>query len=241
MAMAMNHRGEAGVALIVALLTMVLMMALGAALVLITSTESAIAANFRAGHEAFYAADAVFEWALADLRSVPDFTTVLDGTRRSSFADGSPSGIRRLTDGSTIDLTVITNIANCDRPAGCTDAAIAAATSDRPWGANNPRWTLYAYGRLADVLGPSTVSSSFYVVAFVGDDPSENDGDPTKDGDSAGQPNPGRGIVAIRAEAFGPRNAHRLVEATVARIDTTVGTDGGDSTDLRIISWREVR
>ena len=57
----MNRSGESGIALVVALMTMVLMMALGAALVLITSSETMIAANFRVSQEAFYAADAVFE------------------------------------------------------------------------------------------------------------------------------------------------------------------------------------
>jgi hypothetical protein len=95
---------------------------------------------------------------------------------------------------------------------------------------------------LASLLDPP-VRSAFYVVAFVGDDPSENDGDPTRDGASTmGNPNPGKGIVVIRAEAFGPRNAHKVIEATVARLVLPPDAAGEQtSTELRVLSWTEVR
>ena len=48
-----------------------------------------------------------------------------------------------------------------------------ANTSGRPWGANNPRWKLYAYGNLNDMLPTGTINSPYYVVLFVGDDPSQ--------------------------------------------------------------------
>src|SRR4029077_16732021 len=59
----------------------------------------------------------------------------------------------------------------------------------------------------------------YYAVVMVADDPSENDGNPLQDGVS--QTNPGMGVIAMRAEAFGPRGAHKIVELTVARTDTT--------------------
>jgi Tfp pilus assembly protein PilX len=77
----MRAHGERGIALVVTLMIMVLMLALGSALVLITSSETVIAANFHSGHEAFYAADAIFERALADVRSSTDWNAVLDGSR----------------------------------------------------------------------------------------------------------------------------------------------------------------
>jgi hypothetical protein len=93
------------------------------------------------------------------------------------------------------------------------------------------------------MLDAAAVRSAFYVVAFVGDDPSENDGDPARDGFSlAGNPNPGTGIVRIRAEAFGPRNAHKVIGATVARLAVPPAAPGEQtSTDLRVLSWTEVR
>ena len=204
-----------------------LMLSLGGALILLSSSETAIGANFRAAHEATYAADAVMERAIADLGRVPDWTTVLDGSVQSSFIDGASSGGRTLVDGSTIDLAQITNLANCQKSTACSAADVAATTTERPWGTNNPRWVLYAHGALADMLSVQRIHSGFYVLAFVGDDPSENDDDPSVDGFSvAGRPNPGKGVIVIRAEAFGPRNAHRVLAATIARLEVPPPTPG---------------
>ena len=114
-----------------------------------------------------------------------------------------------------MSLTGIANNATCGKPAGCSDADVTTITADRPWGPNNPRFQLYAYGPVADLVPTDTISSPFYVVVLVGDDPSETDGDPLHDGSSAA--NPGSGVLTIRAESFGPRGVHRVVEATVAR------------------------
>lgn len=234
---------EHGVALVLALMSTTLMLSLGGALILLSSSETAIGANFRAAHEAAYAADAVMERAIADLGRVPDWTMVLDGSVQSSFIDGISSGSRALVDGSAIDLAQITNLANCQKSTACSVADIATTTAERPWGASNPRWVPYAHGALADMLSAQRIHSAFYVVAFVGDDPSENDEDPSVDGFSvAGRLNPGKGVVIIRAEAFGPRDAHRVLEATIARVEVSPATPGEPiSTELRVLSWRQLR
>ena len=90
-----------------------------------------------------------------------------------------------------------------------------AVTEERPWGANNPRWQLYAYGPLSSLLPDGSIRSDFYGVVMAADDPSENDGNPLLDGTDTG--NPGTGVLALRAEAFGPRGAHTIIETTVAR------------------------
>ena len=54
-------RREHGMALLVAMMAMLLMTALGAALVLTTSSEAIIAGNFRNSREGLYAAEAVLE------------------------------------------------------------------------------------------------------------------------------------------------------------------------------------
>jgi type IV pilus assembly PilX-like protein len=230
-----------GVALVVAIMTMTLMLSLGSALILLSSSETAIAANFRANHEALYAADAAIERTIADLRTAPDWTAVLNGTLGPSFVDGDSTGRRTLVDGSTIDLAQITNLANCEKATACSDADMDAVTAERPWGALNPRWAPFSHGRLADLLGAATVSSPFFVIAFVADDPSEIDGDPLRDGGSAdGQPSPGLGLVVVRGEAFGPRRAHKVVEATIRRIQIPAADpDQPGSTELRVVSWRE--
>jgi hypothetical protein len=64
---------------------------------------------------------------------------------------------------------------------------------------------------------------------MVGDDPSENDDNPLVDATPGG---PGAGMLALRAEAFGPRSTHKAVELTAVR--TASGRVG-------VVSWRELR
>jgi hypothetical protein len=234
---------ERGVALVIALMATTLLLTLGGALILLSSSETGIAANFRVSHEARYAADAAIERAIADLRRESDFTPILSGALRSSFVDGPPSATRTLTDGSLIDLDQITNLANCNKPTFCSGTDLTATTTERPWGANNPRWTPYLYGPLANLLDGPIVRSGFYVVAFVGDDASEIDDDPVFDGFSVGSaPNPGRGVVRIRAEAFGSRNAHAVIEATISRIELPPAVAGQQpSTELRVLTRSDIR
>ena len=210
-------------ALIVALMAMLFMIALGTALILTTSTESKITRNFRTSSEALYAADAVLERAVDDVLTIPDWNTLLSGVARSAFTDGPPSGARALADGHRIDVGEIVNLANCRRTIACSNADMDAATAERPWGLNNPRWQPFAWGYLNDITPTGTVNSPFYVVVMVGDDPSENDGNPLRGRLGACAPgqasgcNPGTGVLALRAEAFGPFGAHKVIELTVSR------------------------
>jgi hypothetical protein len=219
---------ENGVALIVAMMAMTLMMALGAALVMTVSSETLIANNYRKSVEALYAADAVLERGYGDLMDLADWDPVLNGAASSSFVDGLPLTVARtLQDGSTVKLDEVLNRANCQKASECDSADMDDVSRERPWGSNNPRWQPYAYGHLQSILAPtSSLDSVFYVVLMVGDDPSENDGDPARDGSSAD--NPGSGVLLLRAEAFGPGGAYKHIEATVRR--TEVG--------VRILSWR---
>jgi hypothetical protein len=216
----------------VAMMAMLLMMALGAALALTTSSETIIAANFRDSREGRYAADAALERSIADLAAVADWNLPLAGLVQSRFLDGAP-GSRALADGSTIDLRRLLNLANCSTDAACTTTEMNRVTAQRPWGANNPRWQLFSYGDLT-TLAPG-VDSPYYVVVMLGDDASENDNDPTRDGIApcgASTPvvtrdppapscNPGSGVIALRAEAFGPRGVHKVIEATIARAEVS--------------------
>ena len=223
-----GHAGDRGIALLIVLLAIVLLSAIGAGLVLATTAETHIAMNFQRSDEALYAADAAAERVLDDLRTVADWTPLLTGAVFSSFVDGPPSGTRQLGDGSVISLAEAVNLANCQKPAACTSSDMNAVTDDRPWGANNPRWRLFAFGLLRDLLPGGWIDSAYYVLAMVGDDPGENDNDPSNDG---GGNNPGAGVIAVRAEAFGPAGAHKVVEITVTRNGSAV----------RPLSWRELR
>ncbi len=206
-------RSESGIALIISLMAMLFMMALGTTLILSTTTETKIANNFRNSSAALYAADAGLERSMGDLLAIPDWNSMLSGTATSGFIDGAP-GDRVLADGSTLNVSQVLAHANCQKTS-CSTADYVEVTKDRPWGVNNPRWQLFAYGPLDDMIPTSSIDSPFYVVVMVGDDPSENDGDPLKDGSAA--TNPGSGVMTVRAEAFGPRGLHKTVEVTLAR------------------------
>ena len=215
---------ERGVALILVLLVMMTLSALSMSLAVMVSTESRVAANYRDGIEVSYGAAAALERVLPDLAAASDLNGVLAGVTLSSFVDG-PAGLRRLPDGTFTDLRALTSMVNCGRPV-CSDVDLDEVRDDRPWGRNNPRWQLYAYG-------PSTVFGregvGMYMVVWVADDPSETDMDPFNDG--GGPENPGRGRLSITAHAYGPVGTRRIIEATVAR----------DERGMRVLSWREAR
>lgn len=209
-------------ALVVALMTMLLLTALGVALTLVTVTETKISGNHRAGSETLYAADAAIERVMQDLLTVPDWNRILDGTLTSSFVDGPPG--QRTTGAGVIDLVQATNIVRCGILAGCDDAAMNTMTDERPWGANNPRWQLYAYGLVTDLLPTDTLNSEIYVIVWVADDPAECDNQPLVDGAAPVAPctkNEGQGVLSMLAYAYGAGGVRRVIETTVARTDTT--------------------
>jgi hypothetical protein len=212
-------------------MAMLVLSILSLALVLASSSETTMAAGFQRSVEARYAAEAAVARAASDAQATVDWSSVLNGLARSSFADGAPSGARTLADGTTIDLDEVTSLANCGRAAGCTEAAITASTAVRPWGLNNPRWRPYAYGRF-DEMAPAMASlSPFYVIVSVGDDAAENDDRPLLDGGApvTGDPeNAGADVLVLRGEAFGRRGSYACIEATLMR-------------SAGIVSWRVVR
>ena len=69
--------GEEGIALVIAVMSMMLMAALGSALVLTTMTEAGVSSTYVSGIEAFYAADAAVERTLADLPAVEDWHSLI--------------------------------------------------------------------------------------------------------------------------------------------------------------------
>jgi hypothetical protein len=227
---------ERGIALIVALMALMLLTALGLALELTTSTETMIGGNYRNGQEALYAADAAIEVAMQDILTVPDWNKILAGQVTSSFIDG-PIGSRQLPNGKSLNLAQLLDVANCGKTTTCSIDEMNTLTPDRPWGANNPRFQLYAYGPITSLLPTETVNSNFYVAVMVADDASENDNDPTVDGSTAD--NPGSGVLTLRAEAFGPGGAHAVIETTIARTSNTeiergyVGQRGQDEQNRR--------
>ncbi len=226
---------EQGLVLLLALMTLLILSALGMALTITTMTEAAGARNYRDGTEALYAADGAIERVIQDLRTAPDWNGVLAGTMTSAFIDGPAFGVRDTVAGR-LDLTEATNIMRCGKGTSCSEADMTERTDDRPWGPNNPRWQLYAAGPMAD-MRPGAIASTMYVVVWIGDDPSDNDDDPLVDGGPppegrTPEENPGVGVLALQAHAYGPGGVRRMVEVTVGRTPAN---------GVRILSWRELR
>jgi hypothetical protein len=221
--------GERGIALVVVLLSMMLLAALGLALSLTIDTETRITASYAWAAETFYAADAAIERAIGELTALPDWNPVLAGVMTSAVIDGPP-GPRRLSDGSSLDLNEQTDLLNCGH-AWCSNSDLVGVTAERPWGSNNPEWTLYAHAPVTWPSASSGVEPSIYVAVWVADDPLETDGQPHIDGDASRGPNPGAGVMQLRAQSYGTSGARRMIEVTLRRVDAGV----------HVIAWREIR
>lgn len=71
----LRKRGERGAALVIAILVLAILTVIGIALMLITSTESRIAANEWSVNRGFYAADAGLRWAAQEMDDPRPFLT----------------------------------------------------------------------------------------------------------------------------------------------------------------------
>jgi len=216
---------ERGAAVLLTLLALSLLGAIAVVVLLNASSDVLIAGAFRDQRAGVYAADAILARTLDEIASIPDWAPLLAGARSTTLVDGPSTGPRTLADGSTIDLQQVVNMADCQKAAACTVAELDAVSTRRPWGATNPRWQLYAYGPLTSVL-PGGDDLSWYVALMVADDPARSDK-----------------TVVLRAEAFGPRNAHAVVEARAARLMPGGTDENGDESAIpvHILAWREVR
>lgn len=190
---------EDGVALVIVLLATMLLTALALSLVMITSGETMLTANYRHSQETLYAADAAVERVVQDILTVSQWNDLLAsaGNLQSSFADGSTTAT--LPDGTTIDVLKERNRLQ------------AQTNAENVWGPDNPVWQVYAYGPLSSIL-PDGVDSPVYVAVFVADDPSESDGNPAADTN---------GVLTLHAEAWGANGSRKVVEVTIARTSST--------------------
>lgn len=227
--------GQRGVALILAILVTSFLAAIGLGLLLIVFMDRLATGNLRGSVALLHVADAAIELAARELAALPDWNAVLSGEVQSTLVDG-PAGGMRAAPGGGIDLTALTNQLNCGRSTTCTDAAMDANTPERPWGPNNARWQLFVYGPWSG-MAPLARPAWCYVVVWVADDGREEDGDPYQDAVETGTP--GAGVVRIRADAFGPRAARRVIEAELAR--PCVPDDESCPPRIRVQSWQEVR
>lgn len=227
--------GERGFALILVILVTSFLLAIGMGLALIVVMDRLATGNLRGSVAMLYSADAALELAAHDLARLEDWNLALSGSSRGQFVDGDPEGVRDIPSGGSVDLTQVTNQLNCGRSASCTEAQMAANTRERPWGPNNARWRLFAYGPVVNIANLARPSPC-YLAVWVADDGREVDEDPASD---AEEEEPGHGVIRVRAEAFGPFGTRRAIEAELARLCLEPGE--GCRQGIRVQSWQEVR
>lgn len=230
-------RTERGVALIMVILVTTFLSALGIGLMLAIFMDRLANGNFSGSVGMLYAADAGIELAARDLARAPNWDAILAGTERSTFTDGAASGSRAIPGDGAVDLTAATNQLNCGKATTCTTAQMNANSRERPWGSNNPRWRLFAFGpmdQLADLMRPAAC----YLIVWIADDARESDGDPAVD--TADSALPGHGIVRVRAEAYGVAGTRRAIEAELARVCPD-GPEQPCLPGIRVQSWQELR
>jgi len=210
---------QRGSVLLCTLMVITLIAALGAALSLVVSTESVVAANYQSSQQGLYAADAGVERAIAELRLLSTWSSVPSSvTSSSDFNDGqsTPRGPDQLT----LDLARLTS-----RRQSESDAVYPIVT-------NRPVWRLYAhttFNRMASLTG----NASPYVVVWIADDPDEVDGNPAIDAND---------VVMLHAEAFSVRGGRRAIDATIHReVAIAAGLPGVMRSDVHVIAWHEVR
>lgn len=224
-----------GIALVLAILVTSFLTAIGLGLALIVMMDRLATGNLRGSVAMLYAADGVIELAARDLSQLDDWNAALTGQSRSTFTDGEPSGSRPIPGGGSVDLTAATNQLNCGRATSCSDAQMDANSTDRPWGANNARWRLYAYGPMGNIVQFARPADC-YLLAWVADDPREEDGDALSD---ANEDEPGHGVLRLRAEAYGAAGLRRAVEAELVR--QCLPEAGLCRPRIRVQSWLEIR
>ena len=187
-------RSDRGIALIVAMLIMVLLSALGLSLTMVTATEERVAHSvLERERVVLRGGRGTRARGAANFALQPDWSRVLDGTVTSSFIDAAAS-VRPWPGGQARTSSEATAFVTCARMT-CSSTDMDARKPDRPWGPNNPRWRLFAFGPLSAMSPSGSIDSAEYVAVWVGDDPQENDDNPLLDGDQSRGPNPGRGVL----------------------------------------------
>jgi hypothetical protein len=211
---------ETGTALLIVLTLTFLFSALTIGAAIVVGVETTITSRYRDGTEALYIADGGLAVVLAELRTLPDWSPILQGALHSTASQGSFTGSASVA-GGTVFLCCGGRSA-FERLARESAAGAVPARRTLTW--HPYLWS--PWNALAGQPGPGRV----FVVSFVQDD--EDDGD----ADEATDLN---GVVVVRSEAIRPDGLRRVVEALVAR--EPGDPDHGIPAAVRVLRWREVR
>ena len=204
-------------ALIATLMAALLLVALAGVLAPLSMIETAVGVNHRRAVQALYAAEAALELAVAELGSLSDWSTALNGSTRSAFRDAALAPV--LPDGASIDLIAIS--------AGLRTDGAGATSAGR-----GLDWRLFAHGRLSAWTPVPAGYGPWLVAVWIADDAADPNPDSGLDGNDA---------ILAHAAAFGPRGARRAVQATLVRQAVTPPAPAPMLTRVRLASWSVVR
>ena len=169
---------QEGSALIIALMAMMLLTALGAAVVMVSNTESRSAGNYRNSQEALYAADAAVERVVQDLLLVPAGTTSSTAPRSPALSTATTTADQTLPGGGHGDALLRRQHRHRSASGRHRHARICGARTIRA-GSFSPG------ARSSNMLPDNQIDSSMYVAVWVADDPADGtggviDGDPRR-------------------------------------------------------------
>lgn len=222
-----------GFALVTVLLWLSLLATLALGVALATSAEPLATS---AAHERLRmarAAESAVSLAIATLATHADWATASTGGAVSTFIDGPPGA--RFHAGMPLDLLAETSLRTCGRLTPCDDDATTRVSAARPWGVRNPRWSLLVHLPLADLDAAAAEACPCYLMAWVADDPADDDLDPRRDAPAG---TGGHGVLLVRGAAIGPLGATAEVEALVAQPCRRSNLPCGG---IRVQSWGPVR
>ena len=195
-----------------------LVSAIGLGLAGLSATERALAGNYQVGTQLLYAAEAMASRLVDDLSDQTAWPAALARTSSSSFRDGGNYPVTPW--GEVLDLAAATSALQANAPI--------------PNGASV--WRLYASGTLA-VLSESSSVPGEYLVAWVGDDHADEDGDPAADSNN---------FIVVRAEARAMTGLKRAVQVVLQYVPAPPAGEPSSAgppvvPGVRVVSWREVR
>jgi hypothetical protein len=190
---------DTGAALLLALLAALMLAALGGGLLALGDTEASLAHNHRSAAELLYAADAVVERSLTEMRAAISWTDVLTGAVRSPLSAATSQPVAPW--GGTVDLLALTTEVQTD-----SDAVSAV-------GMNNPSWRVFAAGAFDIAAGGAMEIPQAYVVLWVADDPSEIDNNPAADTND---------VLLVRGLALNALGMRVNVQVTARRVGGVV-------------------
>jgi hypothetical protein len=185
---------DEGAALVVVLLLGVLLLALGTSVAVLADVETLVASNHRDSLIVRHAAEAAADVVAQELAQAANWTSALTGSVSSLLA--GPLVAPATSGGAVVEAATFTALLQQMTYGGGS------------WGADTPRWHLFAHGVPGVDLPFAGLSGQVYVLVWLSDDIAESDGDPQVDSN---------GTVVVRARALGPRRSQCDVQLVLAR------------------------